>query len=176
MCVCVCALYFPDFLLPFCLDDMGKLAPIFVKKKEKEKVISEVDSEALKLRRAFLMSGLTEEAKRQQQQQSNAMLSQAAVNYPPIPVENHVQQIPFKEDGNEATGLDVWNLTEVSLPGLTVSDENLEVCFLETPEWSCPSSLLRTYEDKEIQPLSNKVRLTPQLLNMQLSKSCSFLF
>lgn len=137
-------------------DDMGKLAPIFVKKKEKEKVISEVDSEALKLRRAFLMSGLTEEAKRQQQQQSNAMLSQAAVNYPPIPVENHVQQIPFKEDGNEATGLDVWNLTEVSLPGLTVSDENLEVCFLETPEWSCPSSLLRTYEDKEIQPLSNK--------------------
>ena len=135
------------------------------KDKEKEKINNALDMEAIKLRRAFLMSGLTEEAKKQQQ--TNAVMSIVPpAEYPPIPVENHIQQKPFPEEsGNEQeSNTDVWNLPEVSLTGLSVSDRNLEVFSLETPEWKCPSSLVQTCKDKEMQPILKKVRLTLMVL------------
>lgn len=96
----------------------GKLAPIFMKKKEVEepkKVI--LDPEQERLRREFLMSGVPEALKKQ-----TVVASAAAVNYDfcPFPAIKHVQQ----EDGIVGkSGIDIWKLSGVKLKYITLNKD-----------------------------------------------------
>ena len=89
-----------------------KLAPIFMKKGKKEEVNSPVkkplDPEAEKRRRAFLMSDVPEELRRQ----AASAASAAICDYPPFPVINHMQQV---SENTALGGYYLWKLPEVSL-------------------------------------------------------------
>ncbi|XP_041364172.1 ATPase family AAA domain-containing protein 5-like [Gigantopelta aegis] len=89
----------------------GKLAPIFMKGGKPDEFANipkqPEDPEKARLRKAFLMSGIPEELKKQ-------TTSQPAVVYPefaPLPVVSHVQQREKCLD----SGVDFWHLPPVSL-------------------------------------------------------------
>ena len=102
-----------SFLKGRCAISGAKLAPIFAKRSSaklpKSPVLSSEEIEARRVRREFLVSGIPEELKRQQEaSQSLAFCPTPA----PWPVESHIQQRPsdFQELDN------VWNLPDVQLP------------------------------------------------------------
>ncbi|KAK3090730.1 hypothetical protein FSP39_014136 [Pinctada imbricata] len=89
-----------------------KLAPIFMKRGKKEEPVTPVkkvlDPEAEKRRRAFLMSDVPDELRRQ----AASVIMIADADYPPIPKINHVQQIGISD---VLGGKDLWKLPEVIL-------------------------------------------------------------
>ena len=88
---------------------MGKLAPIFAKKKPGELLDNRPkqpleDPEVTRKRREFLMSGVPSELKRQAACATPAIV---ASDYAPFPDISHVQQRSSVDSGS----LDVWSLT-----------------------------------------------------------------
>ncbi|GAB1606977.1 hypothetical protein Ahia01_000980400, partial [Argonauta hians] len=93
-----------------------KLAPIFMAPSKKtttsgsnSKKGKKVETEQDLRRRAFLMSGLPEEAKRQQTM--NNTVSAVSCEYAPFPSHTHVRQVE-QPSGH----MDAWGLPEVALP------------------------------------------------------------
>lgn len=87
---------------------VGKLAPIFAKKKPGEPLNNapeqpSEDPEVTRKRREFLMSGVPSELKRQAACAAPAVI---ATDYAPFPDISHVQQRSSMESG----GLDMWSL------------------------------------------------------------------
>ena len=114
-------------LILFCYFS-GKLAPIFMKGGKTEDCANvskpSEDPEKTRLRRAFLMSGIPEELKKQ-------TASQAVVVYPesaPLPTVSHVQQ---RADSSNST-VDVWRL-----PALNLHLRQLGSITHSHHNWSC---------------------------------------
>ena len=103
----------------------AKLAPIFEKqsavKAKKSPVLTAAEIEARRIRREFLISGVPEELKRQQE-------ASQALAFCPTPAawpkDSHIQQRPSDLQQN----FDPWNLDEVKLPLRLCSNLN------ETPK------------------------------------------
>lgn len=101
---------------------MKNIAPIFLKKKSNvvnSPVKRELDPEAEKLKRAFLMSGIPAELK----QSATVAASTAVALYPPFPRDNHVQQRSCSK---------MWSVENVILK--TVA--GVEFCSKITQMWS----------------------------------------
>ncbi|CAI9738377.1 family AAA domain-containing 5-like isoform X2 [Octopus vulgaris] len=109
----------------------GKLAPIFMKKttsnKKNGKKSKELETEEDRMRRAFLMSGLPEEAKRQQQTINN-IVNVDSCDHAPFPSENHVQQIEPTAEINH------WDLPEVNLPLIKLAPAGKQS--IKPPPWN----------------------------------------
>ncbi|XP_033744529.1 ATPase family AAA domain-containing protein 5-like isoform X2 [Pecten maximus] len=106
----------------------GKLASIFLSgkaAKEEKKLAIVLDPEAEKLKRAFLMSGVPDELRRQ------AVTNDVVIveDYPPLPTINHTQQ--KESEMTNQHGVKVWDLLDITLPKLGAdiagfSDKSLE--------------------------------------------------
>eukprot|EP00106_Octopus_bimaculoides_P004362 XP_014771804.1 PREDICTED: ATPase family AAA domain-containing protein 5-like [Octopus bimaculoides] len=113
----------------------GKLAPIFMKTSTKKngKKSKELETEKDRMRRAFLMSGLPEEAKRQQQTINNTV-NVDSCDHAPFPSENHVQQI------EPTTEINHWDLPEVNLPLIKLAPAGNQS--IKPPPWNGSFSVI----------------------------------
>ncbi|XP_021363391.1 ATPase family AAA domain-containing protein 5-like isoform X2 [Mizuhopecten yessoensis] len=93
----------------------GKLASIFMSGKEvkERKPAVVLDPEAEKLKRAFLMSGVPEELRRQTVTTNDVMIVE---DYPPLPTINHTQQ--REPQATNRHGVKLWDLENVTLSKL----------------------------------------------------------
>lgn len=108
--------------ISFFVTEVKNIAPIFLKKKSNvvnSPVKRELDPEAEKLKRAFLMSGIPAELK----QSATVAASTAVALYPPFPRDNHVQQRSCSK---------MWSVENVILK--TVA--GVEFCSKITQMWS----------------------------------------
>ena len=122
-------LYFNEVFFPA----VGKLAPIFAKKKtgdEKESANQpKEDPEVARRRREFLLSGVPSELKRQ------AVCPVETVegsDYAPFPDHSHVQQ----QDSAEPGGVSVWTLAAPDLEARLKKEEESEEFGMEELRWS----------------------------------------
>ncbi|XP_060071807.1 ATPase family AAA domain-containing protein 5-like [Ylistrum balloti] len=100
----------------------GKLASIFLSRKaakEEKKPAVVLDTEAEKLKRAFLMSGVPDELRRQ------VVTSDVVIveDYPPLPIDNHTQQ--SEPERANKHGIKVWDLLDVTLPKIGTDIKSL---------------------------------------------------
>ncbi|XP_069124963.1 ATPase family AAA domain-containing protein 5-like [Argopecten irradians] len=108
----------------------GKLASIFLSgkaAKEEKKPVVVLDPEAEKLKRAFLMSGVPDELRRQ------AITNDVIIieDYPPLPTVNHTQQ--KESEMTNRHGVKVWDLSSVTVPKLGNLD--MESLSEKSMEW-----------------------------------------
>ncbi len=141
-----------------------KLASIFNKKgkdappsdDEVEIIGIEVDPEQQRIRRAFLMSGVPEELKKQKVISETYVLS----DYPPIPVISHVQQVPssgeeesLSQDSSESSGVNPWKLSHVTLPLRVMTDEIKS----DVKQGKLPLGCVTSCQEKVVTSTVNKV-------------------